>query len=49
MADFRARYEGTRCGLCGDEIQVDDLARYVDDELCHAACADEEEEARYGD
>ena len=46
---FLARYSGTPCGSCGDRIEEGDEVCYVDDELCHAQCAEEEGEKLYYD
>lgn len=40
---FRALYSGTRCGACDKLIEEGDEVCYVDDELCHADCAEGEE------
>ena len=44
MRSFRARYGGSRCAICDDKIEEDDLVVYIDDELCHAGCAEDEGE-----
>ena len=42
MKPIRASYE-TRCGLCGAQIDIDEEIVKVDDEWCHAECAEGEE------
>lgn len=37
---FLARYR-SRCGLCEKPIEPGDDVCYVDDEPCHAACAED--------
>lgn len=45
MKAFVAQYDGSACALCGELIYADeDHCVYVDDNLCHAECAENEGE-----
>lgn len=39
---WAAKFPG-RCGLCDDPVLEGDECVYVDDEVCHADCASDEE------
>jgi hypothetical protein len=41
---FVAKYSTGRCGECQERINEGDECCYVDDEICHAECAEEAEE-----
>jgi hypothetical protein len=40
---FAARYPG-RCGICDREFDEGDSVGYIDGEICHRECIEEEEE-----
>jgi hypothetical protein len=40
---FLAKYDG-RCGICEEPFGEGDEVEFVDDELCHAECAEEDRE-----
>jgi hypothetical protein len=41
MSAFTARYHST-CGHCGEPISPGDSAQWVDDEVIHAICNDDQ-------
>lgn len=41
ITGFIAKYSG-RCGICDETIKAGDESCFVDDEICHADCAEEE-------
>lgn len=42
---FEAKYPGW-CGACGERINKDDWAKYVEDSLVHADCEDAQPERK---
>ena len=43
MLVFSARRRD-RCGICDEDIHEGDDATYVDDQICHAKCASEDDD-----
>lgn len=38
---FEARWGGTRCAVCDDDIQPGEDVCYYEDELCHLDCVED--------
>lgn len=41
---WTAAFSGSRCGICSGRIEEGDECVHIDDEPCHAQCAEDEGE-----